>query len=358
MSKPIVVLIHGMGNHTAPNKTTGEKGSFGVECVDTLNKALQMYPSFGNKNIESEVSFVEIHYNNIFDIARNEMAQNAKSISDFIKLSGSPISNIPNLVESLIDFESSLGSDKSFYTHWLDVILYKLYFGEFVRTKVAMEIGEILTKNNARDIHIIAHSLGTAVIHDTLHKIYSFGYQDNDDIADLHPTTHKIKSLWQIANVSRLANSILTIEDPYKSIVRPGAGGIVTNMKNIHHEWDPFTWPKKFVRKNDGNWLPTNTYKSKYQDIETKIITQLNTHSITQYLHDPDVHLFLFKTLKLDLPTRTEVSKAKEDYKKLLLTDAEQKLKNKLLDVKVGNQGTLSDYFKAAKGLRAAIKGI
>ncbi|MCP4390214.1 MAG: hypothetical protein GY802_18115, partial [Gammaproteobacteria bacterium] len=72
-----------------------------------------------------------------------------------------------------IGFEASLDSDDVIFTHWLDVILYKLYFGEVVRIHVARKLGDIIAKNSTSEIHILSHSLGTAVTHDTLSKIYN-----------------------------------------------------------------------------------------------------------------------------------------------------------------------------------------
>jgi len=350
MSKPIVVLIHGMGTHTAPKPNSNERGSFGKECIDTFNEALQMYPSLKSSKIEDKVDFIEIHYNHLFDNIRNEMAENGQKFEDLLKGAGAttPLGKIPGLLQSIINFEASMDKDEMIYTHWLDVILYKLYFGEFIRVHVAKKLGEIITKNGTRDIHILAHSLGTAVIHDTLSKMYSQTYADNDEIADLSTVTHKLASLWQIANVSRLTNTVLPISDPYKSVVRPGSAGVTSEMMNIHHQYDPFTWPKNFSRTNNGKWVAKNIFKSSYRDIETTVVTQLNTHSITQYLHDPSVHLYLFKSLGITIPPKAQRDKASLAYENFVIDGAKARLKAKFKKVSKGNMGTLTDYYTAA----------
>ncbi len=360
MNKPIVVLIHGMGNCTAPKPSSNQRGSFGKECIETFNKAFQMYPSLKSSKIEDNVDFVEIHFNHIFDNIRKEMAENGQKFQDLLKGAGitTPLGNIPGLIESVIAFESSLDKDEFIYTHWLDVILYKLYFGEFIRVHVAQKLGEIISKNGTKNIHILAHSLGTAVIHDTLSKVYNHEYADNDDIADLSPITHKLASVWQIANVSRLANSILKIADPYTSLVKPGSHGVASNMMNIHHKYDPFTWPKRFKRLDNGKWIPKNIFKSSYRDIETTAVTQLNTHSITQYLHDPAVHLYLFKALGISIPPKPQRDKAIEAYKNMVIDGAVEKLKTNLADVVSSNAGTLKDYYLAANQLMNLINGL
>lgn len=316
-----------------------------------------MYPALKTGKIEDDVDFVEIHYNHIFDNIRKEMAENGQKFNDLLQGAGI-LANVPGLVQKVIEFESSLDQDKFFYTHWLDVILYKLYFGEFVRVHVAEKLGEIISKNGTKNIHILAHSLGTAVIHDTLSKLYNKGYADNDDIADLSPVTHKLSSLWQIANVSRLANSVMPVADPYKSLVKPGSAGVTATMMNIHHKYDPFTLPKQFTRSDNGKWVPSGVFKNKYLDIETSVITQLNTHSITQYLHDPSVHLYLFNMLGIKIPPRAQRDKAMDDYKNLVIDQAEEKIRKKLNELVKTNAATLKDYIDAANRLMQFIKSM
>ena len=356
-TKPIVVLIHGMGTHTAPKPKSNERGSFGNECINTFNAAFQMYPSLENDKIENKVDFIEIHYNHIFDNFRKEMAENGQTFNDLLQGAGI-LAKIPGLVNKVIEFESSLGNDEFFNTHWLDVILYKLYFGEYVRVHVAEKLGEIIAKNGSKNIHILAHSLGTAVAHDTLSKLYNDGYADNDDIADLSPVTHKLSSVWQIANVSCLANSVMPVANPYKSLVKPGSAGVTDTMMNIHHKFDPFTLPKQFVRPDNGKWIPSNVFKTKYKDIETSAITQVNTHSITQYLHDPSVHLYLFNALGIKIPPKSQRDKAEEAYKSLVIDKAEAKLKKKLNGLVKTNAATLKDYVDAGNRLMKFIESM
>jgi hypothetical protein len=351
MGRPTIVLIHGMGEHTAPKSSTNERGSFGKECIDSFNDAFAMYPSLDTSNIEEHSNFVEIHYNHIFDRIRQSMAENGQTISDLLKGAGAmtALGSIPGLVQSVVSFEASLGGDSERYTHWLDVLLYKLYFGEEVRVHVARKLGDVVAKNSSLDIHILAHSLGTAVIHDTLSKIYSFEYSGDDEIADLSPTTHKLASLWQVSNVSRLANSVLKIADPYRSLVRPGAKGVTSTMMNIHHKLDPIALIKKYSRSNNGRWIPKNIYKTSYLDIETSDITDMNTHSIKQYLHDPAVHLYLFKQLGIPVPRLKERQDAFAEYKSNTIAGANNKIKKKLEKLRTGNSATFNDYMKAVK---------
>lgn len=358
MSNQTVVLIHGMGNHSAPKPDSNQRGSFGKECIDTFNTALQMYPSLQGSGIEDKVNFVEIHYNHLFDTFREEMAKNGQTFKDLLGGAGasSALGGVSGLVQAVINFEASLDGDDVLFTHWLDVILYKLYFGEIVRLHVAKRLGDIITRSNTRDIHILAHSLGTAVAHDSLSKIYSGDYADNDEVADLSPVTHKLASVWQIANVSRMANSVLEISNPYKSVVKPGATGVAATMMNIHHKLDPFTLAKKFSRPDNGKWIPKAVFNRAYNDIETTAITQINTHSITQYLHDPQVHLNLFNQLGIAMPPEAEIDNAMESYRGLIIDGAVNQLKDKFAGIKKSNSATFVEFYELAGQLVEAIK--
>ncbi len=358
MSNPVVILLHGMGNHTVPKPSTNERGSFGKECIDTLNRTLQLYPTHKDMSIEDEVSFVEINFNHIFDSIRKDMADAGKSVKDFIAGAGAgtQLGDVPGLIASIANFEASLNDDDFIFTHWLDVMFYKSYWGEMVRNHVASKLGEVMSKNGARDLHIVAHSLGTAVIHDVLHKSYSGQYLDNDDIADLSIGTHKFASLTMIANVSRLANTISPIANPYQSVVKPGPKGVARRMMNIHHQLDPFTWPKNFVRQKNHNWVSEATFDNSYVDIKTTAITEKNPHSITQYLFNPAVHLLLFRLLGIKRPTQKSIETAQVAYKSETLDGVSKELTKALAEIKKGNAGDLKDFFDAAKKLKEFIK--
>ena len=73
MSNQTFVLIHSLEIHRAPKPDSNQWGSFEKESVNTLNAALQMYPSLQGSGTEDKVNFVEIHYNHLFEPLREEM---------------------------------------------------------------------------------------------------------------------------------------------------------------------------------------------------------------------------------------------------------------------------------------------
>lgn len=352
MSKPVIVLLHGMGNHSAPQYSNGQlkqHGSFYDEFVTSSNLALKRYPGRDGLTVESLADIREVHYNDIFDELREKMAKEGKKISTFMPAlaGGDALRAIPGFLTKLAGFESSLADDDFIYTHWLDVLFYKTYVGAAVRARVAKELTAIFATSPAQQIHLVAHSLGTAVLHDTLHQLFG---------GALSPTTHKVMSTWMISNVSRLANTIAPVGDPYDSVVRPGNSGMTNYLFNVRHELDPFTWPRRFNPKNDGRWIPTTAFGRSFHNMKTTLITDKNTHSFAQYIQDPEVNFPMFRLiLGIDL-SMSDKESAIDLYDNASIQGAYEELEGALSDFSPSELGNISEIIDAARRLKDFIK--
>lgn len=141
---------------------------------------------------------------------------------------------------------------------------------------------------------IIAHSMGTSVVHDALHEAYSD-----------HPTKHGEKLsgitrptlLAMIANVSR---RLETDCDVYKSRTRPGNPDDIEAAcryyLNAFHTWDPIPQAKAF--RPAAHW-PSLAIRALdlYVDTEISEIEQVNVHDLVHYLRNPRVHVPIFNCL-------------------------------------------------------------
>lgn len=358
MNNPIIIIVHGMGNHTAPDIQTSQRGSFGKEFIEAANKGIGHFKHLKGEKIEDHASIVEIHYNSIFDKLRNELAENGQLISEHI--SGSKLATIPGVLTSIVNFEKSLDSDDFFYTHWLDVALYKSYLGNVVRLHVAKKLCDTLANYSGRRVHILSHSLGTGVIHDTLHQLYNDHYLEDDGFVDISTVTHKLDSIWMVANVSRLLSTVLPVKDPYKSLVRPSTGkaGVCRTLYNVHHKLDPFTWPYPFSPQKSDKWVSEAVYKKQYADLETKQVTNVDTHSIEQYMEDPLVMgNFINRVLGLDIDAE-QFKKAKASYKEKSIEGAGSKIKQAYQEINTGDIGTFKDFFDACNKSYKLIKAM
>ena len=132
---------------------------------------------------------------------------------------------LPAVVDRINQLEATLSKDSFFTTHWLDVILYYLtLLCEPVRLKVAEVVAARIAEVGGANVHVLAHSLGTAVVHDALAKTYG---PDNltastGKVLNLSPIEHRLGGVHMVANVSRALQTFVKVGS---SIVRPGELG-------------------------------------------------------------------------------------------------------------------------------------
>lgn len=294
--KSVLIALHGMGTH--------DEKSLKKEIADASNTALRRYPGYETHSFEDNVTVVPIEYNSIFETVRQKIAEANKPVSQYLKGYDQKLS--PHFLTDIANAEEGLGEDSTFNTHWLDVILYMTSVGEAVRNKVALELLKAM-QNAVQDgqiIHVLGHSLGTAVLHDVLWKLYTSGVKDeNGQTQKLSPVTHKLRSIWMFANVSLLVSRFSSISPhPLKTIVRPGPGntGCTERFFNIHHKYDPFTIPYPFKVAQDDGWVSPNIWQDDYADVLTEKITRTDTHSLAGCIEDPAVtYRFLHQIMPL-----------------------------------------------------------
>lgn len=308
----VVILLHGMGFH--PKKHESEEHlTFEQEVIKAANTALGRYDSFSDIKFNEKVILEPIYYDHIFEKHRNEMAQDASGIQEAIK-QHLPEMNVPNIMSRLLKFEQKLGKDKFEYTHVLDVILYLTLTGGEVRAFVAAEMAKIINKYNDYDICVVAHSLGTAIAHDVMDMIFTTNKNENGKFPI---SSHKIHTYWAFANVSDVVRIMSGKRSPYKSIVKPGSDGCLSNFNNVFNKFDPFVMELffRFEPSSDGDWLPKFVYDNFFANYELEQVSRQNTHSIFGYIEDPKVcHDFLNTFFKFQ-PEGEEKTKGDAKYK-------------------------------------------
>lgn len=180
-----------------------------------------------------------------------------------------------------------------FWTHVLDVILYRFVPTDFtipIRIEIARQVATARQRADAANgtltpVHFVSHSLGTAVLHDSLCYLSTKPGFD--------PKTSAIDSLVTLANVS----GILETDYPvYGSADRPGTAplppdGLTDAFLSFRHECDPFTCVRQF-RGDKSGWSGGG-----YADDVTKCIKEWNVHGFVHYLNDPQTHMELFRRL-------------------------------------------------------------
>jgi len=280
MNKPMVLVIHGMGTH--------KPGETKKSIADGLNQAAKNF-GLANFNINDKVEFFQFNYSDFLDEIRLKDAEKAGDIIKHISfLQGRGLGE--KSAGKLIELFSGFNEEEMFYTHWMDVIYYGMMFwGEKIRVDLAKKINDLMIERELgnRDLHIVAHSLGTAVIHDTLAKLFRKDTDITSEVPQLDTDRFQIDSLWMVANVSRLLNILNDIADPNHSIVNSDGGGCTDLLFNVRNEFDPFTWIKKYDRTIDNGG----------RHINVKTIREINTHDLKEYMEAPEVADTFFSTV-------------------------------------------------------------
>ena len=272
--KHTLFLVHGMGRHDA---------DWWKKPWKQLCELSDTYKFFRNRQLEDLVEPVGITYDDELGKALTRWATEGSKFADFAAAQELRFADDGDWLRNLDDEEPGFE-----LSHVADVIIYRFFKLEAarIRDQVKLEIARKVRERKAEDasarFSILAHSLGTAVVHDALAE---FGRMPR---IDDHPNTFRagqfsFRSLHMVANVSRLAQT-----DPpvYDSIVRPGdrdsAVTYCLNYNNYRHELDPFLLVRPFRPVGFG---------PRFEDVSVKHVHDWNVHSFSHYLANPRVHV-------------------------------------------------------------------
>ena len=309
MSRHVLFLVHGMGNF---------KDDWSKNIQKLIKDQYKGYTGVDNAPFDDLFEFKEINYNKFFEARRDAWKNKASEISELLEANG--FSN--SAITKIMQFASAPTGDEFFRTHVLDVIMYRFLpqVAEQIRRSIQYQILETLKKfpeNESPDWSVIAHSLGTSVMHDTLHAVFT---HDVDD--DLLSRSARLSVLCMVANVSRLLwNDV----DFFGTVVRPHpfpTKGICSRYINIRHTLDPFPRPKPF-HPPASFWLDQQAKDDgayKNVRIPAEEVTNWNVHGFAHYIKNPRAHVPLFRSLLFDRVIQNqEFSKKLKEYRKTRL---------------------------------------
>jgi len=284
-NKHVIFLIHGMGEHGEGWSQAGQ---------EIIKRAYKEYPQVSWRSFAATYEFHEIVYNNEFQALRELWEAQNLALGSVLKAQG--LAN--ELVEELNALAGITNKNNFLTTHVADVILYRFMRQTAAAVRDSIR-AQLLNKLKSMDASqpirwsIIAHSLGTAVTHDTLHGLYT----DSLSIGGASLTNvTRPQVLMMLANVSRILQSDTKV---YQSVVRPGAPEgqyAVRYYLNVKHEWDPIPSPRAFRPKPDWPSIDVRA-ENLYRDIVINAIDEKNVHGFEHYLRNPKVHTALFNAL-------------------------------------------------------------
>jgi hypothetical protein len=327
-----IFVVHGMGNF---------KEGWSTDIQNVIKESYATYESASFAPFDNLFEFQEVTYNDLFEERREAWKNKAGEINLLLTANGFT----DHAAQKLMKLANATTGDDFFRTHILDVIMYRFMpqIAEQIRRAIQLTILERLSEfpeNEAIEWSIVAHSLGTSVIHDTLHAVFTHQVAGNQLSRILRPQV-----LCMVANVSRvLWNDI----DFYGTAVRPSplpSEGVCNHYINAHHELDPFPRVKPFHKPAD-QWLSDNAVAAgSYKNVKVpkEELTDWNVHGFAHYLRNPRVHVPLYRALLFDKFIKNpEFKTSRDQYAKGLL---KKSVRNKIMrELEKVNPGALDDW--------------
>jgi hypothetical protein len=278
----VILLVHGMGVHGADWATDAKVG------LTRAAKAYMLDGMLGDTIAKNNVAIRTVEYDTQFTQILARWGNDSRALADYIKTNA--LSVPANLIGWL---KNADGTENNFiWTHLVDVILYR-FFSEIttsIRVHVMQQIATVWNEALAIDgtarITVVAHSLGTSVVHDSLALLSTTPPAGCDGFL---AGDRRFAGIFMVANVSR---ELETTPLVYDSTIAPpsvrGSQAYCAQLFNVHHELDPFTAPRRFKPAWGGD---------DYSDIRTTAIREFNTHSFERYIDDPRFHIPLFRSV-------------------------------------------------------------
>jgi hypothetical protein len=305
-----IFLVHGMGVY--------DGDTWAGEVKQVLVKAYNQYPRLAAIDFDAQFEIVMIHYDPIFQEIVSKWQADSKALTPLAESVGAP------LVASLVGWlQGAAKKDGNFiWTHAADVLLYRL--SATVRERVKVHVAKQIVDGVSQqyDEHqrslwsVVAHSLGSAVVHDSLDMLAT-GVVPGVPVNAFDPTIEQAQVVAMVANTSRLLE---TVPDAYLSAVQPGKAGQrgrdCLRFLNLRHFLDPFTIPQMF---HPQEWPDAATVASgRYRYVEIAHVHQANVHDICHYLANPAAHIPLFQALAGDsMISKAEAKKALDAFPQL-----------------------------------------
>ena len=298
MANKQLIVVHGMGDHSAESI---------VDEVETAFKTVfSRYKSIEDDTPKDKFDITAVEYDSFFEDYRKAVAGRS-DIFDALRSVSSEFPILPRAAAEIAELDQSLTEDNFFSSHWLDVLLYRFtLMSEPIRLKIAQAIAEAVRDKGSANVHVMGHSLGTSVVHDTLAKLYG----PEPGPTKLSNVRDRLGGVHQVANVSR---ALQTFRKVGASEVRPGSG-CCSVFYEYRHSLDPFTKFKPFDPTDNGEWISHNVWQSSYRLVQPTGVTSANTHDLGHYLLNPMVHLPLLKLLFGFRPPKAERESAREAY--------------------------------------------
>jgi hypothetical protein len=349
MAKHVIFLVHGVG------KQDPDTWSDSVQAQ--IRALYSAYDIAKTCPFDDFFEFQPVSYDDRFEKIRKRWRNDSSAVLGELKKQGLD----SGALKAATNLAGAPAGDDVFGAFAMDVVFYKFLppVAEAIRTQVASTLLKRVFDTDSgeiRDWSIVAHSLGTAVTHDTLHALYTSKVQGKT-FAGLT----KARVLMMLANVSRLLEE--DDVDVYRSQCRPGAGaaeGVCRYFINAIHEWDPIPSPKQFRPLDDWPTLKARQ-QGRFIPVSINAFQQKNIHAFTHYLANPRVHVPFFQRLfQFDTPeqviSESEALKVRMHFEASTPFGAFEKLQKSLKGLQLTESATWKQVITTYNGFSETLK--
>jgi hypothetical protein len=274
MAKFTLFLVHGIGIHS--------DASWADETITMLEKAWQSDVSI-NAPMSDYIDPVPISYDQVFESYLDDFSDLGKAAwHDAIDLSHE---EKQKLSETLT---ANTVNDRHFvWSYLVDVLLYKMSLvKEQVNALVAKQLYERISQGQTQDnFGIIAHSLGTRVINDTLQNIRT----GTAEQSNFYKQGYRLKFLMQISDVTDLFGLPLNKDKFPPMNVYPH--DTYDYFRTITNRFDPIARiiPTRLNHWPEGRTCASHMGRLVYKDILCEHVHDTNVHGLTHYMLHPEV---------------------------------------------------------------------
>jgi hypothetical protein len=307
VSKHIIFFVAGIGD---------EAKNWSVKLRKSFQELFDSYPlPPGGLPFDELFETEEIFYNDFFDEWRKRVANEAGKALNMFGAEGLPSDTVKKLLEAGV----AAGGGGFFRTHAFDALQYRFLalVSQSIRDTLQHQIMSRLAESEFGTPvrwSIIAHSLGTSIVHDTLHQMFKPG-PGAEESALFQPF-----AVVMLSNVSQLLHNPKVLGDgvdAFGSFVRPNRNpesGACRNYLSAANEFDPIARAGDF--DPPPNWLtPDAQTQRRFRPLKFKAIPKSrNVHGYEEYLAHPAVHVPLFRILSGD-PDRISDAQENEAHK-------------------------------------------
>lgn len=279
MAKFTLFLIHGIGVH--------RDKSWATPAIEVLSQAWKQDCTLPTQ-LQDHIEVVPIFYDTVFESYLQEFSDISKAVfSDALKINQSEKQHIADKLTEAEQHERHF-----VLSYLLDVLLYKMSIvKEEVNSLVAKQLYERIAKGSTADeFGIVAHSLGTRVINDTLQNIIT----GRADQANFYAQGYRLKFLMQISDVTDLFGLPLH-HDPFppKNVYSRDA---YDYLRTVTNRFDPIARiiPTRLTHWPEGRAHEQLLGRPIYKDLLLDHVHETNVHGLTHYMLHPQITRELF----------------------------------------------------------------